>query len=247
MEALDKILTKLKNDEHYYGAYGNKYLSASKLKDLLKNPEDFIKEDEDNKAYAEGRYFHQLILEPDKAKNLLHVDVGTRNTKAYKEACQERNLSYIMLTKEKENVEKWVAKMKSNFAFFDDIYADGNKFEVPMVGKIMGYDFKGKADIVRDDCIIDLKTTGDINRFSWSANAFHYDIQAYIYQVLFGKPMKFYVIDKTTMVLGRFPVTQKFLDRGRDKTYRALQVYERYFSDNASEDVADFFIEEELQ
>ena len=34
----EQILNKLRNDEHYYGAFGKKYLSNSDISTLLKNP-----------------------------------------------------------------------------------------------------------------------------------------------------------------------------------------------------------------
>ena len=40
---------------------------------LLNNPRNFGKSREDNKAFMDGRYFHQLILEPEKAKELKYV------------------------------------------------------------------------------------------------------------------------------------------------------------------------------
>ena len=136
--------------------------------------------------------------------------------------------------------------MKGNFDFFDKIYEDGNKFEVPAIGKIMGVDFKGKADIVCNDCLIDLKTTSDIYKFKWSAYTYNYDSQCYIYQALFGKPLKFYVIDKQTLLMGKFNPSQEFIDRGREKVYRAIEVYERFYGENATDDVISYFIEETI-
>jgi len=50
----------------------------------------------------------------------------------------------------------------------------------------MGRKFKAKADILCPDRIIDLKTTGNIDDFKWSARKYGYDSQCYIYQSLFG-------------------------------------------------------------
>ena len=35
---MDKIIEKLRDDEHYYGDFGKKYLSNSDISALLKNP-----------------------------------------------------------------------------------------------------------------------------------------------------------------------------------------------------------------
>ena len=70
--------------------------------------------------------------------------------------------------------------MLSNIDFFDLIKAEENIYEEPAIGKVKGLMWKGKADIVASDCLIDLKTTSDINKFKWSARDYNYDSQAYI-------------------------------------------------------------------
>ncbi len=59
----DHILELLKDDKEYYSGIGKKFLSNSDIGTLLNNPKDFGKSREDNKSFAEGRYFHQLILQ----------------------------------------------------------------------------------------------------------------------------------------------------------------------------------------
>ena len=59
----------LKEDHHYYGDVGRKYLSNSDLGTLLNNPKMFGVSRPDNKNFAEGRYFHQCILEAEKSKS----------------------------------------------------------------------------------------------------------------------------------------------------------------------------------
>jgi hypothetical protein len=242
----EEILTKLKEDTHYYGAFGKKFISNSDIKALLKNPKKFQVPQEDSKSFAVGRYFHQSILEPDKAKDFPHIDVATRNNKAYREICESLNKSVILLTKEKQHVDEMVQTMKANIRFFDAIYAEGNKFEVPAVGKIMGIDFKGKADIECDNFLIDLKSTADVFQFRYSANNYGYDTQAYIYQVLFGKPLIFYTIDKTTLLMGKHIPSPAMVERGKEKVLKAIQVYERFYGENAQEDVNQYFVEEVL-
>ncbi len=68
MEMSADILELLKDDTNYYGPMGKAYLSNSDIGALLGNPKDFGKSRPDNKSFAEGRYFHQLLTEPDKAK-----------------------------------------------------------------------------------------------------------------------------------------------------------------------------------
>jgi hypothetical protein len=69
---MQDIIQLLKNDKEYYAGIGKQYLSNSDIGVLLANPKDYGKSREDNKAFAEGRYFHQSILEPEKL-SLLHI------------------------------------------------------------------------------------------------------------------------------------------------------------------------------
>jgi hypothetical protein len=151
-----------------------------------------------------------------------------------------------MLKKEVEEVQHLVSLMKGNITFYDEIYQDGNQFELPSVGEIQGMMWKGKADIVTADCIIDLKTTSDINKFKWSAKAYNYDSQCYIYQQLFGKPLVFYVVDKETGQLGVFRPTENFIKGGEMKVARAIEVYNKYFGENPTDDIINYYIDETL-
>ena len=241
-----QVIDKLRDDYEYYRGVGKNYLSNSDIGALLTNPKAFRQQRDDNKNFAEGRLFHQLLLEPDKVHKVVSVDVSTRNTKEYKTFCSEKNLDFALLTKEVEEIHNLVGVIKANIAFYDDIYAEGNVYEEPSIGNIKGVEWKGKADIITSDFIIDLKTTSDINKFKWSAKAYHYDSQCYIYQQLFGKPLVFYVIDKETAQLGIFRPTENFIRGGEAKVERAIEVYHKYFSPSATEDIVNHYIDETL-
>lgn len=244
---MSNILEILKNDEEYYRGVGKQYLSNSDIRVLLNNPQDYGKVRDDDKALAEGRLFHQLLLEPEKAVHIPQVDVSTRTTKAYKEYIEENNLPFCLLTKEVEEITALTKRMSGNIQFYEDIYRDGNQYEVPMVGEIHEHQWKGKADIVCSDMLIDLKTTSDINGFKWSAKKYNYDSQCYIYQRLFNKPLVFYVIDKTSGQLGIFRPSENFIKNGEAKVIRALEVWNKYFGANATEDIENHYIDETLE
>jgi hypothetical protein len=243
---MQDILEVLKNDYEYYNGVGRNYLSNSDIGTLLSNPKHYGLKREDNGSFAEGRYFHQLLIEPDKAELINFVEVSTRNTKEYKAYLEANKLPYALLKKEKERVEELVGIMKANIQFYDAIYADGNEFEVPAVTDMFGMQWKGKADIVGKNFLIDLKTTGDIHKFKWSAKSYNYDSQAYIYQNLFGKPLVFFVIDKSTGQLGIFRPTENFIKGGEAKVIRAVEVYNKYFGDSPSDNIDNYCIEETL-
>ena len=241
-----EILNRLRNDEDYYGAFGKQFLSNSDISALLGNPKEFGKSDEDNVNYAKGRYFHQLILEPEKAELTKFVDVSTRTTKAYKEYLEENNVPFAMLAKEGEEIRACVDSMIQNLAFFEGIREEGNEYEVPAVKEIHGMMWKGKADIVCSDKLIDLKTTSNIGDFKWSARKYNYDSQCYIYQQLFGKPLVFYVVDKTNGMLGIFRPTEEFIKRGEEKVIKAIEVYNKFFGENPTENIDFYYIDELL-
>jgi hypothetical protein len=245
-KALKGILSLLKNDSEYYRGIGLSYLSNSDIGTLLNNPAAFGRVREDDSALAAGRLFHQLILEPHKVIDFPHIDVSTRTTKAYKEFLEANGLTYAMLTREVENISELTKVMTGNIQFYDDIYRDENQYEVPAVGEVCGMMFKGKADIVCDDCLIDLKTTSDLGSFKWSARKYNYDSQAYIYQQLFNKPLVFYAIDKETKQLGIFRPTENFLATGKSKVERAIAVWQKYFGPDALEDVDNHYVDEYL-
>mgnify|MGYP003654253703 FL=1 len=232
----------LRNDEEYYSGIGRKYLSNSDIGKLLGNPKEFGVPQDDNINFAKGRHFHQMILEPEKAKNVRHVDASTRSTKLYKNFLEETGLPFCMLTKEKEGIEENVKTMLGNFEFYQSIRAEGNLYEEPAIGEIKGLMWKGKADIITKDCIIDLKTTGNINDFKWSARKYNYDSQCYIYQTLFGKPLVFYAIDKGSNMLGMFTPSEDFISRGEEKVERAIEVYKKFFIDDAPKKIDDYYI-----
>ena len=225
-------LEKLRIDTEYYTGIGKKYLSNSDIGTLLKNPKEFGKESEDNINFSKGRLFHQLILEPTKAEKTIKtaVDVSSRNTKAYKEMVLNSEKSFLLLTKEVEEMKQLTSIMLSNIDFFNLIRDENNLYEEPAIGNIKGVQWKGKADIVSSNYIIDLKTTSDINKFKWSAREYNYDSQAFIYELLFGKPLLFLVIDKSSGVLGKFTPTEDFLERGGRKVERAIEVYDKFFN-----------------
>tara|TARA_R110002020_G_C16236217_1_gene768783 strand:+ start:497 stop:1237 length:741 start_codon:yes stop_codon:yes gene_type:complete len=242
-------LEKLRIDKEYYTGIGKKYLSNSDIGTLLKNPKEFGKESEDNINFAKGRLFHQLILEPTKAEQTIKtaVDVSSRNAKAYKEMVLNSEKSFILLTKEVEEMKQLTSTMLSNIDFFDLIRDENNLYEEPAIRNIKGIQWKGKADIVASDYLIDLKTTADINKFKWSAREYNYDSQAFIYEFLFGKPLLFLVIDKNTGALGKFTPSEDFLARGEEKVEKAIEVYDKFFNPKKENyNINNYYIETEL-
>lgn len=242
----EELLALLRDDSEYYSGIGKQFLSNSDIGTLLNCPESYGKQRSDGKVLAEGRLFHTSLLEPLKSQSTLTVDVSSRNTKAYKEFLEANNLEFCLLQKEHDNVMRMVDKIKQNFDIYSMIYHDENKFEVPAVMELYGTQWKGKADIVCKDCLIDLKTTSDITKFNRSASSFNYDSQCFIYQTLFSKPLKFIAIDKETLQIGVFEPSDEFVERGEKKVIKAIEVYKDYFSSEKTKDIRDYYIQQTL-
>jgi len=248
MATKESIIDTLRDDKEYYTGIGRQYMSNSDISNLISNPSLYGVQQGDSLPFLQGRLFHTLILEPEKAAAMISkaVDVASRNTKVYKEASEDAGGEMLLLNKEVLATERMVSTMLGNMDFFDLIRDDNNVYEQPAIGNIMGHDFKGKADIITNDYVIDLKTTGNIRKFKWSAKMYGYNSQAYIYQKLFGKPMKFLVVDKTTLELGMFDPSTDFIGEGQDRVEEGLRVYAQFYGDNPTSSIEDYYIYDKL-
>lgn len=241
------IIEQLRDDNNYYGELGRNYLSNSDIYSLLNNPRDFRKT-EKTLPLIMGRYFHTAMLEPNKIGEYAVVDSSTRSTKVFKEYVTENSLDNydVLLQKEIETIDTWIHAMQSNFTMYSDIYIDQNMYEQPGVVELFGMKWKGKADIITDTHVIDIKTSSNIDKWKWSANDYNYDSQAYIYQQIFNKPVLFYIVDKKTLKLKIATPMEETILRGRDKVLKAIEVYKKFFAEDSSEDLTQYIEYEEF-
>ena len=223
-----QILQKLCSDEHYYGEFGNKFLSNSHIGKLLKDPLRAFEPSKPSPAFLIGGYFHTCILEPGKIDKYKVVKSTTRNTKAYKDVAGGE---LCLLQHEVDTIELMRDKVMNNNICKDLIQRPQKEYEQPQIINMFDNDWKGKADIVNhnEKLVIDLKTTADIDKFQWSASKYNYDSQAYIYSKLFKYEMLFIVIDKTTFKIGMFDCSPEFYKRGEDKVRRAAEAYDLFY------------------
>ena len=63
---------------------------------------------------------------------------------------------------------------------------------------------------------------------------------------MFGKPLVFYVIDKSTGMLGVFEPSSEFIDGGEAKVIRAVEQYRKFFGDNPTDDIDTYYIQQSL-
>ena len=240
----EKAIEKLRDDEHYYGPFGKKYLSNSDIGTLLTNPLALGKQQAARPAFLVGGYFHTAILEPDKLSKFKIIEATTRNTKVYKEISGGE---LCLLQHEVDAIELMTEKMLANDICKGLIRDSNTEYETPGITELEGHLWKGKADIINhnEKLVVDLKTTADLNKFRYSASKYNYDSQAYIYSKLFGYEMIFIVIDKTTHQIGIFDCSPEFYERGKDKVERAVQAYELFYKSEGF-DPAQYFINKTL-
>ena len=239
-----QIIDKLRDDEHYYGEFGSKFLSNSNIKTLLKNPLGLREPSKTTVPFLVGGYFHTAILEPDKIKNFKVIQASTRNTKAYKEIS---NGELCLLEHEVDMIENLVDKVMNNNVCRDLIHGDNIDHEEPSITELCGLQWKGKADIVNhnEKLIIDLKTTNDLDGFKWNAKKYNYDSQAYIYKELFGYEFVFIAIDKNDGRIGLFDCSSDFYLSGKNKVEKACEAYDLFY--NTEEfDPQQYFINQTL-
>lgn len=228
----EEIVGMAYDDEFYYNHLGKNALSSSSLKTILKSPKTYRNilnygdPNSDSPALAAGKLAHWMILEPHKINKLHFVDATTKNTKVYKEA--KAKYGEVFLTKEKNAAERLTDAVLRNEAAIKLL--NKSEFEVPQVQMLDGLPFRGKADIIQGDTIIDYKTTAELNTFKYSADKFGYDLQAWLYLKLFDKKkFTFLVIDKASTDIGIFETTDEFLARGENKFKQAVDNYKYFF------------------
>lgn len=242
----EDIITELRDDEKYYGQFGNNWMSNSDIKILESDPASYGADKGFEIPLEQGKAFHWNILEPEKFESIEYSKYASRTAKAYKDEIDLLGVKGRLLKKEVEQAKLWGDAILANDHFRELIEHPDAQYEVPAIGTIMGYAFKGKNDILLPNIAYDLKSTSDISQFKWNAKKYGYDSQAYIYEQLFGVPLVFLVVCKKTLQLGKFYPTPDFLLSGKERVERALENYERFYGDNPTADIKQYFVEVQL-
>lgn len=228
----EEILGLMMQDSFYYGHLGQYALSSSSLKTLLKSPKTYRNVlkygSSETPALIQGKLLHWMVLEPHKIQELKVVEATTKTTKAYKEAKAEHGEVY--LRKEINEAERLTDALLRNEAVLQLL--NKAEFEVPAIEMIDGLPFRAKADILKQDMVIDLKSSQDLNSFRYSADKFGYDLQAYLYLKMFDKKKcTFIVVDKNSTDIGIFETSDEFLARGEEKFKQAVSNYTYFFKE----------------
>jgi hypothetical protein len=234
-----ELIEKMYDDAFYYGYLGKTAMSSSSLKKMLLSYDDYL---EDLKKQAEeakipkaerpvkkalqlGRLVHVGILEPQKMDEYFHfVDTKIRRGDIWKQELAANQNKEVCLLKDK----LWVEDMKDavySHSQASKLLSEGSP-EVPEIDYVMGMPIRGKADWLRDDMIVDLKTTNNIDDFDYNCTMFGYDIQAYLYTQLFNKPrFVFIAVDKKTFKVEVKAASQEMIEEGKKKVSKAINNY----------------------
>jgi hypothetical protein len=225
-----ELLDNMYNDEFYYGYLGKNALSSSSLKMLIQSPKTYKYVTKygsgESQALRDGKLFHTLILEPHKIDELVIVDVATKAGKAYKEA-KEKGLD-VYTSKEVKDAERLAdALLKNDEAVH---YMSKSQFEIPAIQMIDDVPFRAKADILKENMVVDLKTTTGLNDFRYSASKYSYDLQAYLYRQMFDvENFVFVAIDKGSLDIGIFECSDEFYESGKRKLEQGIANYKYFF------------------
>jgi exodeoxyribonuclease VIII len=229
---IENQLIDMPNEE--YHSY-REYISASQIKDLLKNPYLFFhpQPQEHKYVFDIGSAIHSLILEPENFDNEFAVapKVDKRTTKGkqewndFKESSQGKTIiesddfdNLIQLQKSVLSIPEVVKLLKdgvSEKSFFTTLQ-DGTKKKV-------------RPDRLREDnIIIDVKSCRDASpdAFKRDIATYKYYVQAaYYIDVLGAKEFIFLAVEKEPpYMVGLYVLTPEDLDRGRELIEKALKL-----------------------
>ena len=239
----DWLIEQARDDNYYYNVLGKVAFSSSIVGTLLNSPKSYYYntkygQGEESPALTLGKAIHCKALTPELYDTDFEViDVASKNTKKYKEAAEAS--SKICLTKvEADKTNRVVDALLRNEAFLQRL--TNSETELPMVDNIFGFPFRAKADILKGNILYDLKTTSDLKAFPFSAKKYNYDSQAFIYCTMFGVPrenFEFFVVDKSSLDIGIYTVSEESFERGRQKVEYALDLYTNFFAGKEEDEI----------
>jgi hypothetical protein len=226
----EELLAEMHDDSFYYGYLGQNALSSSSIKTLVNSPKTYYFTTKygsgETQALRDGKLFHTMILEPEKLNDIIFVDAATKASKEYKLAKETGKEVYTKT--EKKAAERLCDALLRNEAVKE--YLTNAEFEVPEIAMIDGIPIRAKADILKGNTIIDLKTTTGIKDFRYSADKYSYDLQAWLYREMFGvENFIFIAIDKGSLDIAIFECSDEFYEKGKQKFEQGVSNYKYFF------------------
>ena len=238
-----ELLKLMDEDDFYYGYLGKNALSSSAAKMLLQSPKTYKYVTQygnsETQALRDGWLFHTAILEPHVFNAQYFVDTKTKAAKSYKLAVEQ--YGRVFTIEEKNKAERLADAFYKN-EHARELLID-TEFEKPAIGNLFGLPFRAKADVLGSNSLVDLKTTVDIKSFEYSAKKYGYDVQAYIYCQLFKrdwKDVRFIAVDKGSLDIGIYNISEEFYLEGEHKTEVACEIYRTFFEEGL--DVNEYYL-----
>jgi len=242
-----ELLDNMMSDDFYYGYLSKAALSSSSAKMLIGSPKTYKYVTQygspESQALRDGWLFHTAILEPEVFDAQVFVEVDSKNSKAYKLAKEQHGK--VFTKKEKKDAERMADAFYKNETAKN--YLLKSQFEVPAIDLVMDMPFRGKADILGEGRIVDLKSTQDLASFPYSAKKYSYDMQCYLYCNLFNvepKDFTFIAIAKGSLDIGIYHCSEEFYFSGEQKTELAIETYKTFFINGV--DIDGYYIEATL-
>jgi len=241
------------DDNTYYA--DTDYISNSNLGRMRENIHLFAQylegkyQYEKQQPFTVGRFFHTLLLEPQKASNFHRANVKGRNTKAFQGQLSEVGFDWLLTSSEWDMCIEMEQSFKRREKLMD-ILTEGIK-ETPAIGVYRGVPIKGKADIIveRDGKRIgyDPKSTSkSVSDFGRSARFYNYDRQAALYMELFGLDEFYFIpVEKSyPYTPALIKASDEFIRGGYHKLNRDIDFYKHLFIDGNYD--PDYLLEESI-
>ena len=237
------MLKKGKNlnvsNEDYHG--DREYTSSSALKLIRKDEIEFLKkyvlgqkDEEINPNFEFGTYMHTAVLEPHLLESETAIyDMSRRGGKKWEDFCAENKGKTIITRPESLLFNKIMANYK-NHKIAQDLFS-GGEAEVTYAGELMGFKSKVRADYIKDNALIDLKTTSaplTYANIQSVINSYDYDMSAAFYIDIINQfrevkidNMFFVFASKKTYDILVVRLSPEYLECGRRKYREAIEKY----------------------
>ena len=238
----EEITTLAVQDEFYYGELMRNAVGSSELRNIYDDPDKQLQymrgKGGNTEALTLGKLVHWCWLEPDVFYSKQYIDAPRINSPEFVAAINEHGEENVFKMKHK-NITEWICRKLDTNEKIHEI-RKGAETEVPMVKMLNGVPVRGKADLIKDGIIYDLKT-GIVSpqQFEWKIGDINYDLQAWIYMQLFPEMegFKFIYINKHTRAVGLIEVPKEVIERGREKYELAVRAYFEIFHNRELDEI----------
>lgn len=226
-------------NEEYHGEYRN-YLSSSDLRKLLRSPAHYRTPSAPSTPAQEfGTLVHEAVLEPDMFKARCRpspkIDRRTTEGKALAAWQEEQHARHGIrfISEDVYNQIEDITRSVSTSVGATGILS-GGVAELSGFTELLGANIRVRPDYLKDDVIVDLKTTQDARpeTFVRSVLAFGYHVQAALYvdacEAIDGKKRDFLwlAVEKDAPYgVQIFQASEAMINQGRSLYQKAIQTY----------------------